>query len=106
LQILDSLTDSTRSATAEFLLRLFAPDEGGIRANDRIAAADLLSTFTGCWTLADLGALDRVEVARVVQYAKSLQTPEGGFRGGTWDTGADVEYTFYGIGVLGLFSDQ
>ncbi len=30
--------------------------EGGLRANDRIPLADLLSTFTGCWTLAQLSA--------------------------------------------------
>ena len=34
----------------------------------------------------------------------SLERAEGGFHGGLWDDGHDVEYTFYGLGVLALFS--
>jgi hypothetical protein len=26
----------------------------------------------------------------------------GGFRAGVWDAGDDVEYTFYGLGLLAL----
>jgi geranylgeranyl transferase type-2 subunit beta len=66
--------------------------------------ADLLSTFTGGWTLADLGALDRLDREAMRRYAESLAGPDGGFRGGLWDAGMDVEYTFYGIGVLGLLA--
>jgi geranylgeranyl transferase type-2 subunit beta len=40
----------------------------------------------------------------VLAYASSLARPEGGFGGGLWDDGCDVEYTFYGLGVLALFS--
>jgi geranylgeranyl transferase type-2 subunit beta len=105
LQILRALGDSTRAATTLFLSRLVAPDEGGIRANERIPTADLLSTFTGLWTLADLGGLDRVDCVAMRRYAESLQGADGGFRGGQWDAGMDVEYTFYGIGVLGLLAD-
>jgi geranylgeranyl transferase type-2 subunit beta len=76
--------------------------EGGLRANDRVPLADLLSTFTGCWTLAQLGALDRINTRQAFQYVKSLERPEGGFPGGIWDEGADVEYTFYGLGSLAL----
>ncbi|MBO0699536.1 MAG: terpene cyclase/mutase family protein [Zavarzinella sp.] len=104
LQILGLLDDQTRAAVPAFLLRLVAPAEGGLRANDRIPAADLLSTFTGGWTLAELDALDRLNRSAVRAYAESLQGPDGGFRGGLWDTGMDVEYTFYGIGVLGLLA--
>ena len=31
-----------------------------------------------------------------------LEFPTGGFRGASWDEQADVEYTFYGLGTLGL----
>ncbi|MBI3824096.1 MAG: geranyl transferase [Planctomycetes bacterium] len=78
--------------------------EGGLRANDRIPLADLLSTFTGCWTLAELGALDRIEPARALEYVTSLEREEGGFLGGVWDEATDVEYTFYGVGSLGLLA--
>ncbi|HZT82766.1 MAG TPA: hypothetical protein VFA26_21225 [Gemmataceae bacterium] len=64
--------------------------------------ADLLSTFTGCWTLAQLGGLDRIDTAAAREYAHSLEGPAGGFRGGLWDERCDVEYTFYGLGVVGL----
>lgn len=84
-----------------FLLEM-PSDEGGLRANDRIPLADLLSTFTGCWSLHLLGGLDRIHVPRARQYAESLQRSDGGFLGGLWDEATDVEYTFYGLGCLAL----
>jgi len=104
LQALGGLDDRARRGVADFLLGLVSESEGGIRANDRIPTADLLSTFTGSWTLADVGGLERLNPTAVRPYAESLQGPDGGFRGGLWDDGRDVEYTFYGIGVLGLFA--
>jgi geranylgeranyl transferase type-2 subunit beta len=104
LQILGGLDDRACEGVADFLLRLVSDAEGGIRANDRIPTADLLSTFTGSWTLADVGGLERLNASAIRAYAESLQGPDGGFRGGLWDDGRDVEYTFYGIGVLGLFA--
>ena len=78
--------------------------EGGFRANDRAPLADLLSTFTGLWTLHQLGALDRVDRAAALRFTQSLPLAAGGFRGGLWDDRTDVEYTFYGLGVLALLS--
>src|SRR5262249_2655188 len=80
--------------------------EGGLRANGRIPASDLLSTFTGCWTLAQLGRLDQLDPAPIRMYARSLAQPGGGFRGNAWDDCTDVEYTFYGLGVLALFPED
>lgn len=106
LQILGGLDDATRTESADFLLGMTAGFEGGLRANDRIPAADLLSTFTGCWTVADLGAFDRLDRPALRKFAEALQGPDGGFRGGSWDAGFDVEYTFYGVGLLGLLSED
>lgn len=106
LQILGALDEQARAGVADFLRGLVSESEGGLRANDRIPTADLLSTFTGSWTLAEVGALDRLEVQAVRAYAESLQAPDGGFRGGLWDDGWDVEYTFYGVGVFGLFAGR
>jgi geranylgeranyl transferase type-2 subunit beta len=78
--------------------------EGGLRANDRIPLADLLSTFTGCWTLERLGALDAIATAEALRYVQSLERPAGGFCGGLWDEHTDVEYTFYGLGAVGLLT--
>jgi geranylgeranyl transferase type-2 subunit beta len=105
LQMLDGLDEAHRFAIANFLV-LLASEEGGLRANDRIPAADLLSTFTGAWTLAEVGGLERLDRDRLGRYVSSLAGPEGGFRGGLWDTGYDVEYTFYGIGVLALLAGE
>jgi geranylgeranyl transferase type-2 subunit beta len=92
-----------RDGVIDFLAEMPSA-EGGLRANGRVPLADLLSTFTGAWTLAELGALDRLDAAEVRHYAEAAGRPAGGFTGGLWDEGVDVEYTFYGLGVLGLLS--
>jgi geranylgeranyl transferase type-2 subunit beta len=78
--------------------------EGGLRANARAPLADLLSTFTAAWTLDQLQALDSIDTEAALRYAQALALPGGGFRGGLWDDGTDVEYTFYGLGVVALLS--
>jgi geranylgeranyl transferase type-2 subunit beta len=102
LQMFDGLHDAEKEATATFLAALPSPFEGGLRANDRIPVADLLSTFTGSWTLDQLGAAQRLDWEVVRDYARKCERPTGGFRGGLWDEGSDVEYTFYGLGTLAL----
>jgi geranylgeranyl transferase type-2 subunit beta len=87
--------------TVEFLARMPGMD-GGLRANDRVPLSDLLSTFTGCWTLAQLGGLDRIDRKQVAQFAHAVEITGGGFRGGLWDEATDVEYTFYGLATLAL----
>ena len=96
-------TGDLRAAIVEHLVETLS-DEGGLRANARVPLADLLSTFTGLWTLDQLGALDRIDRDAARAYAESLQCDAGGFHGGFWDGGTDVEYTFYGLGVLALLA--
>jgi len=105
LQMAGALDAEARASVVEFLVNLPSEFEGGIRANDRIPAADLLSTFTASWTLAQLDALDRLDWNAIRDYAESCEVPTGGFRGGLWDEGIDVEYTFYGVGVFGLLAE-
>ena len=81
-----------------------ASPEGGLRANARAPLADLLSTFTGAWTLDQLNALNRLDLNSIRSYVQALELNSGGFRAGLWDNRSDVEYTFYGLGVLGLLS--
>ncbi len=97
------LTDDLRGQVAAFLAEM-AGDDGGLRANGRVPLSDLLSTFTAAWTLERLGARDRVDGLKVCRYGLDVERGEGGFHGGLWDAGVDVEYTFYGLGTLGLFS--
>jgi geranylgeranyl transferase type-2 subunit beta len=97
------LLETARPAVVDFLADMPSL-EGGLRANTRVPLADLLSTFTGGWTLHQLGALERIDAGEARGFAESLQSPTGGFRGGLWDEGVDVEYSFYGLGVLALLS--
>jgi geranylgeranyl transferase type-2 subunit beta len=77
--------------------------EGGFQANTRIPFADGLSTFTGLLTSQDLGVHDILDMSKVEEFITNwLEFPTGGFRGASWDEQADVEYTFYGLGTLGL----
>lgn len=94
-----------KDETVEFLARMVSM-EGGLRANDRAPLADLLSTFTGCWTLDQLGGLRAIREREALHYAQSLELPAGGFRGGLWDEDTDVEYTFYGLGTLALLTPE
>ena len=103
LQLTESLTEDVRGATAGFLAEA-GSEEGGLRANGRVPLADLLSTFTGIWTLHELGSLDRVDSHAAAGFAHAVERKDGGFHGGLWDDGHDVEYTFYGLGVLALLS--
>jgi geranylgeranyl transferase type-2 subunit beta len=89
------------NAAADFLAAM-QNAEGGFQANARAPLADLLSTFTGMWTLDRLGALDRIDQGAASEYVQSLELTGGGFRGGLWDDRTDVEYTFYGLGARAL----
>jgi geranylgeranyl transferase type-2 subunit beta len=97
----EGLTQEVRDGVTNCLAGMVSP-EGGLRANGRAPLADLLSTFTATWTLDQLGTLDRIDTGQALHYARSLDRPGGGFRGGLWDDGCDVEYTFYGLGVIAL----
>jgi len=101
LRIFDALDDETRESTLDFLVDM-QTDEGGLRANTRIPFADLLSTFTGLLTILDLGAAEEINLPAIERYVRSLERPAGGFHGAELDEGSDVEYTFYGLGSLGL----
>lgn len=90
---------------ADFLLDM-QNEEGGVAANTRIPIADLLSTFTAMQTLDTLGRLADFDLAAAQRFALSVEQPDGGFLAAGWDQVADVEYTFYGLGVLGLSSKE
>lgn len=77
--------------------------EGGFQANSRIVFADGLSTFTGLLTAQDLGRRDLIPPDRILRWLQEdIELSTGGFRGASWDKQADAEYSFYGLGILGL----
>lgn len=102
LNLLGAFDDELRADVREFLTEVRS-SEGGFQANTRIPFADGLSTFTGLLTAQDLGLTDIYDAAQVESLVRDwLEFPTGGCRGASWDEQADVEYTFYGLGILGL----
>lgn len=103
LRTLNALPDSIAHDAAEFIAELQS-DEGGFQANTRMPLPDLLSTFTSCVTLWETDSLDQVDTARAWRYGLSMARSEGGFAGFELDPAEDVEYTFYGLGLLSLLA--
>lgn len=95
------LTGDLHERVVDFLVEAVGP-EGGLRANDRVPLCDLLSSFTGIWTLAEMDALDAIDIRALSQFLDAVEQPQGGFLAGVWDQVADVEYTFYGLGLRAL----
>lgn len=102
LHTLGGMEDDIAEDALGFLTDVVS-SEGGFQANTRIPVADGLSTFTGLLTAQDLGRRDVIPAIRVMAWLTSeIEAPEGGFKGASWDQQADAEYTFYGLGILGL----
>ncbi|HTI51929.1 MAG TPA: prenyltransferase/squalene oxidase repeat-containing protein [Planctomycetaceae bacterium] len=101
LTMLGAMDDVVRDDVEGFL-REVKSGEGGFQANTRIPFADGLSTFTGLLTAQDLGLAGLYDRASIEAFVNGLEQPGGGFRGASWDVAADAEYTFYGLGTLGL----
>ena len=101
LSVLGLLQRENHTSTIDFLVEMQSV-EGGMTANTRIPFADLLSTFTGLLTLTDLSAAHQVDLHGIRHYARSMQSPDGGFVGFALDHTPDVEYTFYGLATLSL----
>jgi len=78
--------------------------EGGLRANTQIPVADLLSTYTGLQTLHDVGSSDQLDRDVLLGFVHGLKQPTGGFFAANWDDAVDVEYSFYGVALLGLLT--
>jgi geranylgeranyl transferase type-2 subunit beta len=105
LRVLNALDEATKADTIDFLAEM-QTDEGGLRANTRIPIADLLSTFTGLLTLQDLGGDQEIDLVEARKFVNSLSLEDGGFHGAIWDQAHDVEYSFYGLGCMGLLANQ
>ena len=79
-----------------------AGSEGGLRAHAGATDADLLSTFTGLVTLSGAGGIELLDMREPARFVGTLARANGGFAGAPGDTGADVEYTYYGGGCLAM----
>src|SRR5207244_3635604 len=81
LQILAAIPEQFLAQTRSVIpfLTAMASHEGGLRANGRAPLADLLSTFTGAWTLSQLNALDQIDLQALRAYVQLLELSSGGF---------------------------
>ncbi len=105
LQEFGAVDDEIRDDLRAFLKEVKS-DEGGYQANSRVPFADSLSTFTGILTSQDLRLGRLVDAQKIHHWLTTqLEFPTGGFRAATWDEAADVEYTFYGLGLLALLNE-
>lgn len=105
LVILNAMDNELKNDVRDFLNQVKS-SEGGFQANTRIPFADGLSTFTGLLTVQDLELASLIDENQIMKFMTEwLEFPTGGFRGASWDEQADVEYTFYGLGVLALLPD-
>ncbi len=74
-------------------------EEGGFQASANAPFADLLSTYTGLFSLELLGQRTPETTAKALAFAEEMEVPKGGYVGFALEQNADCEYTFYGIGV-------
>ncbi|MEW4489038.1 prenyltransferase/squalene oxidase repeat-containing protein [Thalassoglobus sp. JC818] len=106
LQELNAVDDEICDDVRAFL-RDVRGDEGGFQANSRVPFTDSLSTFTGLLTVQDLRLGELLNQAELRELLETqLEFPTGGYRAATWDESADVEYTFYGLGVKALLAEE
>jgi geranylgeranyl transferase type-2 subunit beta len=101
LTMLGAVTDEIRASVRDFLTSVRS-DDGGLQANERIPFGDSLSTFTGYLTCLDLGLKDVLTPKQIRRFLAELELKHGGYRAAIWDNAADVEYTFYGLGLTSL----
>jgi geranylgeranyl transferase type-2 subunit beta len=99
------MDESVIEGVCRFLLES-QRDDGSWPASGRVAAGDLLSTFTALLTLADLGAADMARPAAAERFVRACRIRPDGFGGSPTDNDTDVEYTFYGIGAMAVLGVQ
>lgn len=103
LQLLDALPQPTAAAARRYLQAVRLPD-GGWPAHASAPCSDLLSTFAALTVVAQIVPGENIDLQPSLPFVESLELAEGGFRGAVWDSEADCEYTFYGLGCLGLLA--
>ena len=104
LKMLDALDDDLAQSAEGFLLSMQRRD-GGFAAHGAAPVSDLLSTFTAVVALGTLGAVRSADLPAAGRFVQKLAVSTGGFRGALVGDDPDVEYTYYGLGVLGLLSN-
>lgn len=106
-----SLGSLLRLSSEEFLtnacryLSSHQTDAGGWSGGVKLLIPDLLSSFSAVVALHSVFSLTKEQKRRVLDFVLRLEQPAGGFSGTPLDNESDVEYTYYGLGVLALCGD-
>ena len=75
---------------------------GGFLAHKKAPVPDLLSTYTSLLALKALGGLKEVDAKLALSFVNSLLNTKNGFKAVEIDNASDLEYTYYGLGCLGI----
>jgi geranylgeranyl transferase type-2 subunit beta len=102
LLIMEGKPDPGRLKPAAQFLVAAQHASGGWTAGARAPLPDLLSTYTALVSLDALGALEAAARSAALAFARACEGPAGGFSALPGDSEVDVEYTYYGLGVLAL----
>jgi geranylgeranyl transferase type-2 subunit beta len=97
----DALTPDGAAAAVRFLVQMQSGD-GGLKPHAAAGGGDLLSTFTGLATLAALDGVRAIDTAGVAGFLRTSAHAQGGFLACAGDDSPDVEYTYYGVGIVAL----
>ena len=101
LMMHDALPPVQAAEAVRFLADMQSGD-GGLKPHAAAGGGDLLSTFTALATLAALDGMHSVDLAGLANFARANAHPRGGFLACAGDDSPDVEYTYYGMGVVSL----
>jgi len=102
------MADASASHEADRVVDLLLSAQlatGGFTAWPGGTEPDLLSTFSATVALGFARNLARVRRADIVRFVRGLACPNGGFKSSVLDSETDVEYTYYGVSILGLLAE-
>ena len=97
----DALSQRAKEKAAGFFVRM-QDSSGGFFAHEKAPMPDLLSTYTTLLTLKAIGESKSVDREAARKFVDSLADKNGGFKGVEVDNATDIEYTYYGLGCLGI----
>lgn len=101
LSVLGLMDEELADSGASYLLNM-QHDSGGWLAGRNVPAPDLLSAYTASVSLFKIRRLQPRVLAKTLAFVRICQGQDGGFSAGPWDGTADVEYTYYGLGIIAL----
>jgi len=101
LYVFDRLSNVAKSKAVKYFSGMQV-SSGGFLAHKKAPVPDLLSTYTVLLTLKALGCLGKADEEQALKFVRSLMLAGGGFKSVQIDNNSDLEYTYYGLGCLGL----